>query len=158
MLKILIEPNSQYPALKEIKNILFQSFNLINLVDLDNAINSCKHGINKCIEMKKMAVTLLDEHTANQCYLVQEYFNLLMAFSSFWQLVWLGKYSASWTKLQDAIDYLNLIERFTDGQDIFYLALFDRQLKQLEKLYPYQFFQSVEMVIQEQHCSICKKE
>ncbi len=157
MLRMLIEPNSQYPILDEIQFFLFQSFNFINLVDLDNAINSCKHGINKCIEMKKAAVTLLDENTANQCYVVQEYFNLLMAFSSFWQLIWLGEYNASWGKLQNAIDYLDSIERFTDDQGFFYLNLFDGQLRQLEKLYPYQLFQSVEMVIQEQHCSICKK-
>lgn len=157
MLKILIKPSSQYLILDDIKNALFRSFNFINIVDLDSAINSCKHGINKCIEMKKIAINLFDEYTANQCYVIQEYFNLLMAFSSFWQLIWSGKYSASWSKLQDAIDCLNSIERFTDGQDIFYLNLFDKHFKQLEKLYPYQLFQSVETVIQEQHCSICKR-
>lgn len=157
MLRILVEPNSQYPIIDEIKNLLFQSFDFINTVNLDNAINSCKHGINECIEMKKIAVTLLDEITANRCYVVQEYFNLLMAFSSFWQLIQSSKYSDSWSKLQNAIDYLNSIQRFTDAKDIFYLNLFKRHLKQLEKLYPYQFFQSVEMVIQEQHCSICKR-
>jgi len=157
MLEILLEPNSQYPILNNIKNTMFQSYNFINIVDLDSAINSCKHGINKCAEMKKIAIKLFDERTANQCYVIQEYFNLLMAFSSFWQLVWLGKYSASWNNLQDAINHLNLIERFTDNQDIFYLNVFYKHLKQLEKLYPYQYFQSVEMVIQEQHCSICKR-
>ena len=68
-----------------------------------------------------------------------------------------GQYKESWNKLQDCLDAIKYIGRFTDVENRLELSELYDLLIQYEELYPYSIFASSEYVISKSHCSICGK-
>ena len=56
------------------------------------------------------------DETSNECFILSEFINLLLDYTSFWALVVSEKYSDSWSKLQDVQSRLRVIYRFTEKE------------------------------------------
>jgi hypothetical protein len=92
-----------------------------------------------------------EESYLNDLFVLDAYSDLLLAYSDLWQNVVEQRFAASWNSLQDALDLLRVIKRFS-GVDVIF---FEDQLTQLEGLYPYDVFASVGMVVEGFNCNIC---
>lgn len=79
------------------------------------------------------------------------YTDFLESYADLWAKILQRQYSSSWTSLQDAFDSLRLVRRFSSLD----ISLFEDQLVELEKAYPYNVFMSVGMTVEMFECSIC---
>lgn len=84
-------------------------------------------------------------------YVLDRCVDFLMAYARVWRLIGLSEFTASWDALQDALNLLRLIKRFS-AIDI---SFFENQLTELEHAYPYNVFFSIGAVVAWFECSVC---
>lgn len=76
----------------------------------------------------------------------------------FWQKICTEQFAESWTKLQDIQDGLRTLFRFSSHRNVLFAAFIEHQCGQLESLYPYRVFASVELAYDSLVCSICARD
>lgn len=84
-------------------------------------------------------------------YVLRRYIEFFEHYGQVWRLVAEEKFSASWRKLQDALDALRLVRRFSQIDT----SALEDQLVELEKAYPYNIFFSIGAIVERFECSIC---
>jgi len=90
----------------------------------------------------------------NDLYIFSRIVDFFRAYNGVWRDIHGGQFAASWTCLQDALDYLRAIKRFSnDSASAF--DFFESQVPEIEKLYPYKVFASIGAIIGRCECSIC---
>jgi hypothetical protein len=94
-----------------------------------------------------------DDHLAD-LFVLDRYVELCSIYGALWQSIIQQRFSASWNALQDALDSLRLIKRFSQIDVLF----FEDQLLALEQAYPYKVFFSVGMTVKMFECSLCGKD
>ena len=87
----------------------------------------------------------------NDLYVVDRCIDFVGSYRTLWEQIENQQFAASWRTLQDCLDDLRLIKRFS-GID---LSRFEHQLAQLEQLYPYKIFASIDATVGRVECSIC---
>ncbi len=92
-----------------------------------------------------------DELFLNDCYVLDAYVDFFFSYILLWEQVVNGKFSSSWDSLQNSLDLLRILKKFSRIN----ITFFERQLIELEKLYPYRIFFSVGMTVGHFECSIC---
>lgn len=106
-------------------------------------------------QIREIAVSDDCEQLANAQFLFKKYFVLFSYLSQYFDLLIKKEFKQSWDKLQDCLDTIKYIGKFTDDRlevdDLYSL------LTQYESLYPYKLFCSSEYVVSKSHCSICGK-
>ncbi len=129
------------------------------------------HEILKCIDDKNyVEVNLListslstlsvkksrldDESQKNQLFLYEQVFKFLESNSHYWNSIINDEFSESWNKLQDCLDYIRRIKKFSSTENLL-ISFFEKQLVALEETYPYTLFSSVGMVVDMYKCSLC---
>ena len=95
-----------------------------------------------------------DDAFLNDLYVLQRYADLLTAYVQMWQALLSGDFSGSWNNLQDARDSVWVIEQFSSIP----IEGFERQLCQLEKVYPYEVFASVGAIVEKVECNLCTED
>lgn len=95
-----------------------------------------------------------DQEGLADAFVMDRILDLLSAYGEFWEAVLTGRFSASWGRLQDALDLLRVIKRFS-GLDA---SFFENQLLALESAYPYTLFASVGMTVSWFRCSLCGRD
>jgi hypothetical protein len=109
------------------------------------------------LQIKELAISIHDEKLANSQLIFQNYFRLFCDILWYFDMLKRGQYKDSWVKLQDCLDNIKYIGRFTAIENRLDLAGLYDLLVQYESLYPYSIFCSSEYVISKSHCSICGK-
>ena len=84
-------------------------------------------------------------------YVIGRYVDLFARYGELWRLIAEEKFSASWSKLQDTLDSLRLVRRFSNIN----VSGLEEQLVELEKTYPYNVFFSIGALVEQFECSIC---
>lgn len=98
-----------------------------------------------------------EDHTSgtdeiqNDIFILERLVAFFHSYGRLWRQVSTGKYSESWSTLQDANDLLRLIRKFS-GLTLDSLV---EQLLALESLFPYEIFCSCGFVVEFFECSIC---
>jgi len=92
-----------------------------------------------------------DESTLAGLFVADRFIGLVAAYCRVWPLIADGQFSGSWLVLQDAMDSLRLVKRFSDLD----VSFFESSLVELESAYPYGLFLSVGMRVEFFECSIC---
>lgn len=87
-------------------------------------------------------------------FVLDEYLTFFSRYGQVWKLVTHKKFGESWRKLQDALDSLRIVCKFSRID----ISKFENQLLALEKAYPYRVFFSIGMVVDWFECSICSKD
>ncbi len=91
------------------------------------------------------------EELINDLYVIEKYLDFLQQYGQVWRLVSQREFGNSWHRLQDCLDSLRLIRKFS-GIDI---LQFEAQLLTLEKCYPYNVFFSIGASVDHFECSVC---
>ncbi|MFD2670307.1 YecA family protein [Marinicrinis sediminis] len=154
MFHVEISIYPEYAQLKLKSNELHRELSDSNY---DVVIGTCNEAIEICQIIRINAVNMNDERTANTSFLLKKYFSVFKYYSRYWQLLLQKKYKDSWITLQDTIGTVSTIYRFLDKQNECFFECFLNHLYELEKLYPYNVFASIEAVVREKRCSICNK-
>lgn len=94
------------------------------------------------------------EQYLNDLWVLQQYVRLFAAYGLTWEKILNHHFTDSWSSLQDALDGLRTVRQFS-RIDIRFL---ENQLLELERLYPYNVFFSVGMIVKSVECSICGKD
>lgn len=138
----------------EIKPLIGELLISINGLDFDRH-NEIINKANERLSNLKNEVPPDAESVFNELYVLDRLRGMLVAYCSTWSRIIKSEFSDSWSSLQDALGLLGEIKRLSAcGQDHL-LDYFENQLVELEKLYPYNVFFSVGMVVDWFKCSIC---
>jgi hypothetical protein len=106
-----------------------------------------RHLVN---EQRTAASDAEDQHL-NDLFVLDRYVDLLSKYGELWQRLLNGQFSDSWCSLQDCLDLLRVIKRFSEIN----VGFFETQLSELERAYPYSVFVSVGMLVERFECNIC---
>jgi len=148
---------NKYPCIKtyheEIKHIISK----IIEKKYDEVNNKIENAQLMCDELKRNAVRNKDEKTANISFLLKQYLLLLKSISSFWKLCDNLDYQDAWSLLQDGLDYLRTLQKFMLDERQLLVKEINNYLENIEKLYPYVYFNSIEVLNKKKICSICNR-
>lgn len=122
--------------------------------EYDIAKDKAKNAIEEVENLKK---ELKSESDLNAAYLTSSFYELLLSVSSFWLHIECESYYQSWWALQDGLDHLRQLKKFYSRKNKV-LSFFEKQLIELEKLYPYKLFSSPGFIVESFQCSICKND
>lgn len=157
MLELIFTSNPEYVDITKCHGLIVEALEYINTREFTECKKVTEQGINIANEIKAKAIKLEDENTANAAFTVKSYFEFLLSLSNLWNNLYSGQYKNSWTSLQDCFGILTVLRKFTENYDRFKLNFFESQLSELEKLYPYKVFNSIEAIVKLEECSICGK-
>lgn len=90
-------------------------------------------------------------------FICQTFCMFLATYADYWTILLQKDYPESWNRLQDAIDCLRTLNRFSLVNKTSVFRFFEKQLQSLEILYPYRIFASIEVIAGRVECSICQK-
>jgi hypothetical protein len=147
----------KYPIVKGIIRLIRYSFEDIKNKRYSQSIGRSQKGKDICEILKDKATKDNDEDVANISFLFKIYFNLLISISKFWELCEKAEYQNAWNDLQNALQNIRTIKSFIVDESHLSIDKIYTYLLNVEKLYPYAYFISVEMICKKRTCSICKK-
>lgn len=107
------------------------------------------------LNQKQITGTILDsEAHANDLYIIRAYIQFIRNYIDLWRNIYTQNYSVTWELLQNNLDLLRLIKRFS----CINLAFYEKQLTNLEKVYPYRVFTSIGMTYTHAVCVLCNQD
>jgi hypothetical protein len=115
---------------------------------------------NNLIQIQDVASKLIsqDELVLNDIFLLKQVISFHSSLIATWEEIYATRYSSSWNYLQNCLNLLRSINKFSlNNKKNEVLDFFERQLLILEKLYPYSIFFSVGWEVALYECSICGK-
>ncbi len=92
-----------------------------------------------------------DPNLLNDIWVLNCFIQLIDAYGRTWEKITANQFVSSWDYLQSCFDLIRAIKKFSKIN----VQFFEQQLLALEKLYPYNVFFSVGMVVEYFECSIC---
>lgn len=98
------------------------------------------------------------EEVLNEFYVLSRFVDMLSSYCDLWMKIIKMEFSSSWNSLQDALDQLRQVKKFSSRDTNQDISFFENQLLELEKLYPYNVFCSVGITVEWFACSICGKD
>lgn len=107
---------------------------------------------------KKIFVTNKLEAEATQCWVFQTILEIHLAYNQAYSLIRVGDYYQAWCKLERAeITLKGLKRHFNYSSDIYLLKFIEKAVKNLQAIYPYRIFSSIELIELEKKCNICEQ-
>lgn len=155
MLSVLLDNREEYPKFIDIYNNIRQIYELFKDKQYDLIKDKVDVSVEICNDIKLQAVKNQNEIIANSTYVICNYLKMLSNYAIYWRYLHDENYKESWGILQNCIDCIICVRRFTEDRSRYNLDLWDEHLRMIEKLYPYRVFSSIEMVIKFAKCSIC---
>lgn len=109
------------------------------------------------IEKKKFVAEQLQEE-AKKCWIYQAILEIHLSFNEAYTLIKSGDYYQAWCKLERAeITFQTLKRHFTYSTNIYRLMFLEKAIKNLQAIYPYRIFSSIELIELEKKCNICEQ-
>ncbi len=139
--------NDIYESLKPIALSI-----LLDLNELD--FSQYKEKIIDLSKNLQNSKILNDEQFLNDFFIIERYLDFIYQYCELWEELAEGKFSKSWVSLQDALDLLRLIKKFSSIN----VSFFENQLIELEKLYPYNVFFSTAIIFEYFECTLCQND
>ncbi|PLX72265.1 MAG: hypothetical protein C0607_17060 [Azoarcus sp.] len=102
---------------------------------------------------KSNAVAGSDDYR-NDLWVIERYIDFLEKYGHLWKSILDQRFSESWCLLQDSLDFLRSIKRFSHID----VHFFEDQLIELERTYPYNVFFSIGATVEFFECSICSQD
>lgn len=158
MLSFFTSKIKEYPEVRTIVDNISEIYCYFSDKKYDLIKALVDASIDICNNIKEQSVINQEEEVANSTYVMKCYLKLLKEYASYWELLQSGEYRKSWGDLQNCIDNLIIVCKFTENRSSFNLEHWEYHLGELEKLYPFKIFASSEMINHEEKCSICGRE
>jgi hypothetical protein len=108
-------------------------------------------GLSRMVDSAKNDALADSDDYRNDLWVIERYINFLAKYGHLWQSVLDQRFSESWCLLQDSLDHLRSIKRFSHID----INFFEDQLLELERTYPYNVFFSIGATVELFECSIC---
>ena len=148
-------PCTQYgeKMFAQIRSGILPSLYCLNDLDFKSAkkkLKACRNSFDKC----KKPIDCKEERYLNDLYVLNSYLSFFESYCETWRLILNQEFTESWKKLQDSIDLIRVLKKFSS----IHLDFFEHQLPELEKAYPYNTFFSIGAVVKKSECSICGKD
>jgi len=136
---------------------LEEYYNLVKGFKFDEAVDKGK----RCLEQYEIFENYLGDdepdETFNDLYILKVVFNTLIEYASYWNHVSKRLCSESWGYLQNTQYFLRVLKKFTKAEKAEFFQFFQKQCENLEMIYPYNLFASIEAIYKKVECSICGK-
>lgn len=136
--------------LQRLAGTIRSALSSMNDLDFESA-KADVSAVRDAVAAAKVSEPDVDEHYANGLFVVGVYADFLSSYCQLWSDITAGSFERSWSSLQDALDALRVVKRFSNIN----VNFFELQLVQLETAYPYKVFASVGMFVEGFDCSIC---
>ncbi len=117
--------------------------------------------LNEILKLKEQAVRDKDEETANYLWCLQQVFKIQNTYLVAFERMKAGKFEDAWNDLDRTDIEISFLEPHYEkyfGCPVgikFYVGHILNAVKQFQKLFPYMYFFSHEIIIKEEKCSIC---
>lgn len=141
-----------YPSFKQKESEILSLFYQKDFSKINELTKVLMDDLQKKI---KVAFKKKDELLVNSLFIFQYYFSFMQDISNFFICLKTSEFEHSWSKLQDAQSKLNDLYRLLDNINFLHLDELDSYLDDIEALFPYTVFNSIEAVAKEKTCSIC---
>ena len=109
---------------------------------LDNNLSNSVEDFELCADLfsqiKEIAIKRKDEKLANSQFIFKDYFKLFCNLIRYFEMLENGQYKESWNKLQDCLDAIKYIGRFTDIENRLEPVSYTH-LKQLHRLLAFEY-------------------
>lgn len=112
------------------------------IADVDGSLSMTRHDLDD------------DEAVLNDLYVLGRFVKLIERYGLLWDTIVARQFSASWSYVQDVLDLLRLIKRFSSLD----VSFFENQILELEEAYPYNVFFSIGATVRYFECSICGRD
>lgn len=123
----------------------------------DKQFNIAKDDLAK-IKASVNELSSQDENVLNDIYLLKKTLSFHGFLISTWEEIYEKRYSSSWDSLQNSLDSLRDLNKFSlHNEKTHVLNFFEKQLQILEKIYPYNVFFSMGLEVAVYECSLCGK-
>jgi hypothetical protein len=132
-------------------------FNLINQKEFQTVEIKIKKIQLILKKLKKRSISDRDEVSSNIFYLSELYLLLFLEINKFWKLLIIKNYDNSWIFLQNGLMFIDRLKKFITFDETNMILIIENYLLNFEKLYPYVYFFSDEIIYHKRLCSICKK-
>lgn len=136
-----------FELLKPLLRSLLIALNDLRFAEAQDKINE----IRKTLVKENAVVNYLDEQALNDMYVLNRYIDFLSEYGNLWEKIGIEHFSDSWNSLQNSLDLLRLIKKFSKIN----IQFFENQLTELERTYPYNVFFSIGAIVDFFECSIC---
>lgn len=128
------------------------------LNDLSKQCFSLDDFVNELQELKKKYIKLQQEDAAKQIWIYQTIVRIHILYIEAFNLLKNKIYYEGWCKLESVEIELSFLKRhFQYDKEIFNLYQIEKNIRNLQVLFPYKLFVSTEILIKEEKCSICNK-
>jgi hypothetical protein len=156
VLRILHVPPQNYQhETTEVRALLERSLHRLLHKDLEAAVQSASQAHDIAARLLVRAKADPTGGSSNSFFVVVEFTTFVLEFARYWVELDNRNYAQSWSRLQDAIDALRLVDDFTEDGALFHISFFKHLCANIEKIYPYHMFISTENIIKRATCSIC---
>lgn len=136
---------------------LEEYYSLVDRFKFDEAVDKGKKCSEKYEIFEKYLSDAEPDDTFNDFYILRTVLNTLIEYASYWNHVSKKFCSESWSHLQNTQDSLRVLKKFTKADKTEFFQFFQKQCENLEKIYPYNLFASIEAIYKKVECSICGK-
>jgi len=133
-----------------LKSPALRVMSCVNGLDFSGA-SDAHDGLLRKLDQMEFANKSTQEEYLNDVYVLKQFVNFISFYSGLWESVIKGEFSESWNVLQNALDTMRCIKKFSKLD----LSYFEEQLIELEKIYPYNVFFSIGATVELFECSIC---
>lgn len=119
--------------------------------------------MDKLVKLKEQARINKDEYIANYLWCLQQVYKIQSSYLTAFRMMKVGKYEDAWNALDRTDIEISFLEPHFEkyfGCIVgfrFYIAPILNAVKQFQKLFPYKYFFSHEIIVKEEKCSICGK-
>ncbi|MBV6519626.1 MAG: hypothetical protein E3K33_09365 [Candidatus Brocadia sp.] len=151
---ITSEVESLYRKSKPSIKKLFYFLNHLSFQECREQIDQLKNNLTVAKEEHKAS----HEEVLNEFYVLSRFVDMLSSYCDLWKKIIKMEFSSSWNSLQDALDQLRQVKKFSSRNTNQAVSFFENQLLELEKLYPYRVFCSVGITVERFECSICGRD
>jgi len=155
MLSIFTSKIKEYAEIRQIIESIRKAYYYLSDKRYDLVKDLADNAIMMCNNIKQQSVRNQDEVVANSSFVMKNYLKLLKEYATYWKCLQSSDYRNSWDVLQNCINNLIIVCKFTEKRKSFNLDYWENHLRELEKLYPFRIFASTEMITKDEKCSIC---
>lgn len=138
---------------KEIRLVLIDTLQLVDNKQFSEARKKLTNAVT-VLENYRFSIKNNSELYLNDLYVINSLIEFFKSYIKLWEVFINKKFSESWNKLQDCLDFLRCIKKFS----VISVDHFESQLLALEELYPYNVFFSIGATVDYYECGICGKD
>ncbi|QBO59618.1 zinc chelation protein SecC [Chryseobacterium salivictor] len=126
------------------------------LLELGSVTFDYEKFLNEVINLKKQVVSVGNEDEGKQLWVIEQIIEIHLEFNNVFKLLKRKQYNDAWCKLERIeITFHSLKRHFSFNKTEYKLYFIEKSVRNLQVIFPYKLFSSMEILEKEKKCSIC---